>query len=136
MLQIEPKDRERFADAYARLVLSIEDPAWQGRIVMAVAIANSLRNAGAEPPRTLDTTLAEVLIRIVLQHMYQGFPLALPMVVLNAYVAAGEGLITPLFECSACGYCLPRSFATCPLCGGQVGLWAFGRRRSRSAACN
>lgn len=58
---------------------------------------------------------------------------ALPMVVIQAYVDAGEKLETPLFDCQACGYGLPRSFTRCPLCSGQVGHGAYSRQETCSS---
>jgi rRNA maturation endonuclease Nob1 len=75
-------------------------------------------------------------MRVVLQHVYQGFPLALPTAVIEEYVAAGELIATPLFECEKCGYGLPRTFHTCPLCGGRTGLGAYAVRRARVAMFN
>lgn len=135
-LQIEPQDRERFIDAFVQLMQSIEDPVWKMRLCVAVTVAAKWQDAGRELPWTLDAILAGVVVRVVLQHMYQGFPLALPVAVIDAYAAAGEKLETPLFECENCGYALPRSFATCPLCGGRTGVGAYSVRRSRRAACN
>jgi hypothetical protein len=136
MLQIEPQDREHFIDACVQLIGSVEDLEWQSRLTAVFSVCARWQNAGRELPWNINVALFGVIVRIVLQHMYQGFPLALPMVVLAAFVAAGDALETPLFECAACGYALPRSFATCPLCGGQVGLGAYGLRRSRLAGRN
>ena len=83
--------------------------------------------------------LASVFIRVVLQHLFQGYPLAMPAEVLAFYwkcIEEGTFPETPLFECQSCGYGLPRTFKTCPLCGGAVGLGAHSLRQSAGAYLN
>jgi hypothetical protein len=82
--------------------------------------------------------LSAAFFRIVVQHVFEGYPLAFPPAVVAVYEAAGtgEGLETPLAECGRCGYAHPRCFKTCVLCGGRVAVGARTARRIRSASLN
>ena len=134
-LTVEAADGEAFRRAFVRLIGSIDDLHWRIRLTVAVATWMPCLLAGIDI-WNVDLVLAGVMLQVVLQHMYAGRPLVLPLVVLDAYAAAGEKLETPLAECAECGYALPRSFAACPLCGGFVGVGAYASRRARRAACN
>ena len=83
--------------------------------------------------------LAGAAIRVILEHLAVGFPLQLPPPVAQFYldVAAGKQKLEPaLWQCAECGYGLPHTFATCPLCGGATGPGAHSIRRSLKAGLN
>ncbi len=135
-IPIQPGDRERVGGAGARLLSSI-DPAIADRISLEWRRYSEAASRGESPPDdNAYAVLAAAAMRIVLQHVYQGFPLKLPQVVIDAILEAGLALKTPLFECEVCGYGLPRSFRNCPLCGGRVALGAYALRRGKKAASN
>lgn len=100
-----------------------------------MALAADLR-AGKLPPKTADGVLAAAAIRVVVEHMNTGRPLRFPVIVAEAYLAAGENIEFPLFDCEQCGYLLPRSFSRCPLCNGRVGLSLYSKRSAAIAAWN
>ena len=117
--------RERFAEAAAKLLLTM-DCEHVRQITEDLTFVDP-SNWGV---------LACVFVRIVLQHIVQGYPLALPPAVAIVYLAAGAQLETPFNECGDCGYCLPRSFRVCPLCGGRPGLGAHSLKQRRRAEWN
>ena len=74
------------------------------------------------------------IMRVILQHVYQNYPLAFPPEVLEVY---RQGMPeTPLFECEDCGFGLPRNFTECPLCQGRVGLGLHSKKKAATAKWN
>ena len=121
-------DRERFQDCWIKLRESIADPKLAHEVYLDL-------EANYQTPEKLGL-LASVIVRICLQHIYQNFPLELPQVVIDAYLAAGPNLEIPLATCEQCGYGLPRTFQACPLCNGRVGVGAYALRRGAAALNN
>ena len=90
------------------------------------------------------STLVYAVLSCVWNHLDRGTPLAMPTEVADVYSRFPEA--RPLHECEECGYAVPFEqarplsvppapervfFERCPLCGGRVGWWAHGMKRSR-----
>jgi hypothetical protein len=113
-------ERQLFIDTYVALLERVDD------------YYRAIITDEGEKHRTSPRPLIEAIALMVLQHIQQGFPLELPAVVIEAYLA-GE---TETHECGDCGYGCPRSFEACPLCGGRTGPNAYALRRARVAQNN
>src|SRR5579883_2626032 len=133
--EISAAERSRYADLLHQLIMEIEDP-WRNHVAAALLTAMDWIAAGRLLPWNTDALLSCYVLRIAMDHLTAGRPLALPTSVIVSFVQAGKGLETPLFECEDCGYALPRSFGSCPLCRGRVGLGAYAVRRARAAYAN
>ncbi len=80
------------------------------------------------------TPLLWAFIRVVLQHLAQGFPLEFPEAVADIYLAGMPE--TPLFKCERCGYGQARTFTECVLCGGNTGELLYCKRMARGTQWN
>jgi hypothetical protein len=78
--------------------------------------------------------ISAVIFVTILQHVYAGRPLEIPIKALAEYMLGETPL--PLHDCGSCGVALPQSVKTCPSCGGAVGLSAFALRRGANAHLN
>jgi hypothetical protein len=123
--QLGPDDRGRFVDAAVKLLMDLD-----------YEVSKRIGEEFAQMDVAQWGILTCVFFRVLMQHVNQGYPLALPPEVLMVYREAGDQLEMPLFECELCGYCVPRSFRICPLCGGRTGLGAHSLRQQRKAGSN
>jgi hypothetical protein len=119
-------DALRFLAVCAELLGTIQDRG------TAILIAGDLASGDSAKWEVLTCAF----VRVVLQHIYQGFPLLFCPAMIAAYMAAGVNIQTPLFECAECGLGLPRSFKTCPCCGGLVGLGVHAAKMGWRAGLN
>lgn len=86
------------------------------------------------PPRDL-SPLTAAAYAVAILHVGMGLPLALPATVREFYKLHGVSGFE-MTDCERCGYHLPASFSTCPLCGGRCAPGAFARRCATAALSN
>lgn len=146
MVPTQPRDRACLIGAFRKMIGDLESAVWRIRLtgLLAVAIRCSPREVsdGATPSAQSsdwqkfdklpedDAVLYGVMVRLILENLYKGFPLALAMAALEAYVAGGLDAKASLYSCQECGYGLARSFHSCPLCGVRRS-GVYGLRRAR-----
>lgn len=77
-------------------------------------------------------------MRVVLQHIGQGYPLVMPAELVDMYLWHMDAGTEPEIraECEACGLGLPEEFQACPHCRGRVGVGLHSLRLAARAVNN
>lgn len=134
---IDPRDGGRFGAVCVALASTL-DTDMQLRIAAFFITAKHWRELGLELPWSRESIMGQLFYRVVIQHMYEGRPLAFTPEMIRGFEALADGPETVLDECGGCGIVLPPSgFTACPLCGcAEIGYGAYARRRARLAGNN